>query len=99
LPAYTGRIPDLARDLRKELRRAHYEKFAEALSAYPFGSPFEKYRDCYDLLGLMMKFRCTKGAGMGAVRRFAGSGSAAVSGRFGAAGNAMNSRTAKIWIS
>ncbi|MCG7854598.1 MAG: DUF3795 domain-containing protein [Methanoregulaceae archaeon] len=58
---HTGRIPDLARDLRKELRRVHYEKFAEALSAYPFGSQFTKYRDCYEVLGLMMKFRCAKG--------------------------------------
>jgi hypothetical protein len=58
---YTGKIANLARDLRKELRRAHYEKFAEALSAYPFASAFKNYSECYELLGLMMKFRCTRG--------------------------------------
>ncbi|NYT08025.1 MAG: DUF3795 domain-containing protein, partial [Methanomicrobiales archaeon] len=63
--SHAGKIPDLARDLRKELRRVHYEKFAEALSAYPFGGPLKKYQDCYDLLGLMMKFRCTKGCRAG----------------------------------
>lgn len=63
--SHAGKIPDLARDLRKELRRVHYEKFAEALSAYPFGGPLKNYQDCYDLLGLMMKFRCTKGCRAG----------------------------------
>lgn len=28
---YQGRIPDLARDLRKELRAARYDKFAELI--------------------------------------------------------------------
>ena len=58
---YTGTIVDLARDLRKELRAAQYEKFAETISASPFGKAFEKYPECYELLGQMMKFRCKKG--------------------------------------
>jgi len=29
---YTGRIPDLSRDLRKELRACRYDKFAEFLA-------------------------------------------------------------------
>ena len=58
---HTGKIPDLARDLRKELRKAHYDKFAESLSVYPFASAFKDYPECYELLGLMMKFRCKKG--------------------------------------
>lgn len=58
---HTGTIPDLARDLRKELRRAHYEKFAENISQYPFARNFQNYKECYEVLGLMMKFRCRKG--------------------------------------
>jgi len=58
---YTQKIPDLARDLRKELRRVHYEKFADTLSTQSFARVFEKYPECYDILGLMMKFRCNKG--------------------------------------
>lgn len=58
---HTQKIPDLARDLRKELRRVHYDKFAGTLSAQPFASAFKNYRECLDVLGLMMKFRCTKG--------------------------------------
>jgi hypothetical protein len=60
-----GKIADLARDLRKDLRRANYEKFADALSVYPFGHAFKNYGDCYELLGLMMKFRCKKGCRAG----------------------------------
>lgn len=59
--AYTQKIPSLARDLRKELRRVHYEKFADTLSCIPFARGFENYRQCYEILGLMMKFRCNKG--------------------------------------
>lgn len=58
---HEGRIPDLARDLRKELKRAHYEKFADALSSLPFASGFKNYRECYEVLGLMESFRCEKG--------------------------------------
>jgi hypothetical protein len=63
--ANTGKIADLARDLRKELRRVHYERFAETLSAYPFASAFNNYSKCYELLGLMMKFRCKRGCRAG----------------------------------
>ena len=58
---HTQKIPYLARDLRKELRRVHYEKFAGTISSLPFGSAFKNYQECYDALGLMMKFRCSKG--------------------------------------
>lgn len=59
---YTGKIADLARDLRKELKRAKYEKFAASLSKnVPFAAAFQKYPECYDVLGLMVKFRCKKG--------------------------------------
>jgi hypothetical protein len=57
----TGTIPDLARDLRKELRQIHYEKFAEFISTYSFGKDFKNYDECYKVLGAMVKFRCRKG--------------------------------------
>ena len=58
---YTGKIADLARDLRKELRSAQYDKFAAAVADSPFGKPFAHYDACYELLGAMVKFRCKKG--------------------------------------
>lgn len=57
---YTGKIPDLARDLRKELREIHYDKFASFISNYSFGEDFKKYDECYKVLGAMVKFRCRK---------------------------------------
>ena len=58
---FTGKIPDLARDLRKELRQIHYDKFAEFISTYSFGKDFKNYEACYKVLGAMVKFRCKKG--------------------------------------
>lgn len=58
---YTGKVADLARDLRKELRATKYDKFAAAIKDQLFGKPFADYEKCYELLGLMVKFRCKKG--------------------------------------
>jgi hypothetical protein len=58
---FTGVIPDMARDLRKELRDARYEKFAEFISTFSFGKDFKNYDECYKVLGAMVKFRCKKG--------------------------------------
>ncbi|MBN1280034.1 MAG: DUF3795 domain-containing protein [Candidatus Thermoplasmatota archaeon] len=58
---HNGTIPDLARDLRKELRASHYDKFAAFISTYSFGKDFKAYPDCYTVLGAMVKFRCKKG--------------------------------------
>jgi len=58
---YTGKIPDLARDLRKELREIHYDKFASFISTYSFGKDFKDYDESYKVLGAMVKFRCRKG--------------------------------------
>jgi hypothetical protein len=58
---YTGKIADLARDLRKELRSEKYDKFAAAIADAPFGKPFAHYEECFELLGVMVKFRCKKG--------------------------------------
>jgi hypothetical protein len=58
---YQQKIPDLARDLRKELRLSKYRKFAGALSETNFGKAFTDYDKCYEVLGAMVKFRCHKG--------------------------------------
>jgi hypothetical protein len=58
---YTGTIPDLVRDLRKELRQIHFDKFASFISTYSFGKDFKNYDECYKVLGAMVKFRCRKG--------------------------------------
>ncbi len=58
---FNGRIPDLARDLREELRKAKYEKFAAFASGFSFGKDFKNYEECYKVLGAMVGFRCKKG--------------------------------------
>lgn len=62
---YEGRVPNLARDLRKELRATKYDKFAQAVSGYDFGKILKKYNDCYQVLGTMVKFRCNLGCRQG----------------------------------
>ena len=58
---YQQKIPDLSRDLRKELRQTKYKKFAGFISQYNFGKAFRDYDICYEVLGAMVKFRCHKG--------------------------------------
>ena len=57
---YQGKIADLARDLRKELRQAKFDRQAEAMSAISFFEVFKKYGECYEVLGALVKFRCKK---------------------------------------
>ena len=64
---FSGKIPDLARDLRKELRASRHDKFAGFISTFSFGKDFKEYEACYKVLGVMMKFRCRKGCRNGAV--------------------------------
>lgn len=59
--SYTGKIADLARDLRKELRQERFDKTAESLSGLSFFKIFNRYPDCYEVLGGMVKLRCRKG--------------------------------------
>lgn len=59
-PNHTGVIADLARDLRKELRTYRLDKTAEFLSTIPYFKTFEKYPECYEVLGAMVKLRCGK---------------------------------------
>ncbi len=60
-PNHTGKIADLARDLRKELRSVRFEKTAEVLSEISFFRAFKDYNQCYEVLGGMVKLRCKKG--------------------------------------
>ncbi|NPV59867.1 MAG: DUF3795 domain-containing protein [Actinobacteria bacterium] len=62
---HTGAIPDLARDLRKELRAARFEKVAEVI---PFLDA-DDYRRTYDFLGSLVKLRC-KGCKVGSRSQF-----------------------------
>ncbi len=64
-PFHAGTIPDLARDLRAELRKARFEKIAEVI---PF-KEFKNYQDAYDILGAMVKLRC-KGCRGGSRSKF-----------------------------
>ena len=57
---YQGRIADLAVELRRELRQSKFEKTAEALSTISFFQTFKNYRECYDVLGALVKLRCKK---------------------------------------
>jgi hypothetical protein len=57
---YQGKIADLARDLRKELRQTKFEKSAELLSKIPFFKTLKNYRQCYDVLGTLVRFRCKR---------------------------------------
>ncbi|MFH1861801.1 MAG: DUF3795 domain-containing protein [bacterium] len=56
--AFKGKIADLARDLRKELRGYHFDKTAASLAELSFFSFFKNYPQCYEVLGGMVKFRC-----------------------------------------
>jgi len=55
---HKGRIADLARDLRKELREEKFEKAAEGLSKY--FKQFKDYEQCYEVLGAMVRLRCKR---------------------------------------
>jgi len=57
---HTGRIADLARDLRAELRKARFDRIAESLSAELF---FQVFSDCpasHERLGALVKLRCKR---------------------------------------
>jgi hypothetical protein len=60
-----GTIPDLARDLRKELRTQRFEKVAEVI---PFMNA-DEYKTAYEFLGSLVKMRC-KGCKMGSRSKF-----------------------------
>ena len=55
-PGHTGVIADLAKDLRKQLRKYKFETFAEYLPI----KEFKNYKECYEVLGAMVKLRCKR---------------------------------------
>ncbi len=57
---HMGKIADLARDLRKELRQANFEKEAALMSAVPFFAALKNYPQCYEVLGQMVRMRCKR---------------------------------------
>jgi hypothetical protein len=59
-PNHSGVIADLARDLRKELRNYRFDKTAEALSGISLFREFQDYDKCYQVLGAMVKMRCSR---------------------------------------
>ena len=58
---YTGKVADMARDLRKELRQCRFDKTAETLSKLSFFKVYKNYPQCYEVLGALVKMRCKKG--------------------------------------
>jgi len=60
-PSYKGTIADMARDLRKELRQSKFARQAEGMSKISFFSIFNDYPTCYEVLGTMVKLRCSRG--------------------------------------
>ncbi len=59
-PGYKGRVADLARDLRKELRQSKFGQIAEAMADVPFFAVYKNYPQCYEVLGAMVRFRCKR---------------------------------------
>ena len=53
---HKGEIADLARDLRKKLREAKFDRVSRGLSKY--FKEFNKYQECYEVLGAMVRLRC-----------------------------------------
>ena len=58
--SYQGKIADLARDLRKELRTHRFDLTSSSLAELPFFKEFADYEKCYKVLGAMVKLRCRK---------------------------------------
>jgi len=55
---YKGEVADMARDLRKKLREAKFDRVAQGLSKV--FKDFQNYEDCYKVLGAMVKLRCKR---------------------------------------
>ena len=55
-----GKVADLARDLRKELRKFRFDKMAKSFSEVPRFSALKDYPQCYAVLGELVKLRCNR---------------------------------------
>jgi hypothetical protein len=59
-PWYEGKIASFARDLRKELRNTRFDVLAKFVGKFPRFAVFRGYPKCYDVLGAMVKMRCSR---------------------------------------
>jgi len=57
---YKGTIANLARDLRKELRRERFADLAKILAKVPFFKALEDFPQCCKVLETLPKLRCRK---------------------------------------
>jgi len=63
--AHQGRMADLARDLRKELRSARFALVADEMSKVGMFRDLGHYPEAYLFLGALVKFRCKRGCRAG----------------------------------
>ena len=64
-PLFKGKVSDLARDLRKELRMVQYDKFAKYMSKFPAGKELKQFDNFFSVLGNLIKYRCESSCKMG----------------------------------
>jgi hypothetical protein len=57
-PSYTQKVANLAADLRKQLRKDEFDKYADMMAQMPNLKAFENYSQCIELLEAMKKIRC-----------------------------------------
>lgn len=58
--SYKGEIADLAKDLRKKLRETKFARVSQEWAKIDFFKELKNYRECYEVLGAMLRFRCEK---------------------------------------
>jgi hypothetical protein len=63
-----GEIADMARDLRKKLRKEKFAKMAPGLAKYL--KPLNDYNVCYVVLGAMVRLRCNRNCSDGGGNSF-----------------------------
>lgn len=64
--SYTQRISNVAKELRRELRKGKLDaKIAAVMAKVPGFEAFKHYEKGYELLGAMMKIRCSKSCRQG----------------------------------
>lgn len=57
---YKGRLADMARDLRKEMRAEKFSDTAVKMAESAFFKAFKNYPECYEVLGEIVKLRCKR---------------------------------------
>jgi hypothetical protein len=57
-PSYTQKVASLAGDLRKQLKRVEFDKYADMMAKMPGFEAFKNYKQCIELLHVMQKIRC-----------------------------------------